>query len=86
MRIEERGRPELKAMEPVKERMLELIEEMRVTHIQRLRKAYNDRFRNNHRKISWATLKKYLNEVNIYGLTPVAFLNTSFACPVSSFS
>lgn len=67
MMIEERGRPELKAIEPVKERILCLVEEMKVTHLQRLKKAYNDKFRGDNRKISWSTLKKYMDELKSEG-------------------
>ncbi|OGS36440.1 MAG: hypothetical protein A2293_06590 [Elusimicrobia bacterium RIFOXYB2_FULL_49_7] len=66
MRFEESGRPGLDQLEPVKQRILGLIEEMKVAHPERLRKAYNEHYREG-QKIAWITLRKYLDQLKNEG-------------------
>ncbi|OGR46959.1 MAG: hypothetical protein A2X34_09705 [Elusimicrobia bacterium GWC2_51_8] len=62
MRLDERGRPGLEQLEAIKQRILGLIEEMKVAHPERLRKAYNEHYRQG-QKIAWITMRKYLNQL-----------------------
>ena len=66
MKLEERGRPNLEAVESVKQKIVSLIEGVSVTHPERLRKAYNEQYRQG-RKISWITLRKYLDQLKNEG-------------------
>ena len=61
-----RGRPCLEQVESVKQKIISLIEEMSVTHLERLRKVYNERYRQG-KKISWITLRKYLDKLKNEG-------------------
>lgn len=68
MKIEDRGRPDLENIETIKERLIQLIEQVRVCHPERLRKAYNKQYRNQTKqKISWATIRKYLDSLKSEG-------------------
>lgn len=68
MIIEDRGRPDLEDVETIKERLIQLIEALKVAHPERVRKAYNQQYRNQAKlKISWATIRKYIDELKNEG-------------------
>ena len=66
MKMDERGRPDLQAVETIKQRIVELVEEIVVTHPERLRNAYNGKYRQD-RKLAWITLRKYLDQLKNEG-------------------
>jgi len=66
MKLEERGRPSMEQVESVKQKIIGLIEEMRVVHPERLRKAYIARYRQDN-PISWHTIRKYLDQLKDEG-------------------
>ncbi|OGR74279.1 MAG: hypothetical protein A2089_03825 [Elusimicrobia bacterium GWD2_63_28] len=66
MRLDERGRPGLDQLEGIKERIIGLIEELGMAHPARLRKAYNEHYRQG-QKISWITMRRYLDQLKAEG-------------------
>jgi len=66
MIIDNRGRPNLEAVESIKQKIVGLIEQMTITHPERLRKAYNEHYRQGN-GLSWATLRKYLDQLKAEG-------------------
>ena len=68
MKIGGSGRPGLEEVEPIKQRLIQLISFLKIAHPERIRKAYNQEFRNEPlRKISWISIRKYLNELKNEG-------------------
>ena len=68
MKIGCSGRPGLEDFEPIKQRLIQLIEFLKIAHPERIRKAYNQQYRNEPlRKISWISIRKYLNELKNEG-------------------
>ena len=66
MMLDGRGRPDLEVVESIKQKIITLIEEMSVTHPERLRKAYNERYRQD-KRIGWMTVRKYLDQLKNEG-------------------
>lgn len=68
MKIGCSGGPDLEDIEAVKQRLIQLIAFLKIAHPERIRKAYNQQYRNEPmRKISWITIRKYLNELKNEG-------------------
>ncbi|MFH1230935.1 MAG: hypothetical protein V1709_05500 [Planctomycetota bacterium] len=68
MKIGCSGRPGLEDIEAVKQRLIQLIAFLKISHPERIRKAYNQQYRSEPlRKISWISIRKYLNELKNEG-------------------
>lgn len=68
MIIDESGRPDLEEVEMIKGRLIQIIEEVKVSHPERIRRIYNQKFRNGtSRKIAWITIRKYLDQLKVEG-------------------
>ena len=65
MRIQEKGRPSLEETKKIKEKILEIVEKAQVAHPERIRRDFS-KF-NDGKLVSWATVRKYLDELSAEG-------------------
>ena len=64
IKIEDKGgRPFLAEKEPIKDRIVELLSKLEVANPERVRKEYNESFRKDKPKLSWITLRRYLDKL-----------------------